>query len=175
MQTVADLNVLAVSFEPAKGKSKPGMKFWSPTQPVCFMLSSEGTPAVIPWPASVFDGDGTETHLNLCLKVPDTVVAMIRNLENRAQQQSGAKEFNSCLKDGEILKTKVHVAGERCVRIWSAERKLVGADMLRTVRNQQVNAVIAVRGVYQSGRSCGLMLETTDLLLGQQEEPAFPF
>jgi hypothetical protein len=169
---LADVNVMAVSFEPSRGKAKPGMKFWTATPPQSFVLD-----AVVPWPASAFDGDGTEKHLSLCFRVGNEDCARIKELEHRAAQVSD-KELHSCLRDN-VLKTKIHLEGDRCVAFWGVNKERIdedaAADVARTIRERRVKALVTVRGVYQSGRSCGLMLETTDVLLGEPEERTCPF
>jgi hypothetical protein len=169
---LADVNVMAVAFEPSRGKGKPGMKFWAATPPQSFTLD-----AVVPWPASAFDGDGTEKHLSLCFRIDDEDCTRIRELEHRAAQVSD-KELHSCLREN-VLKTKIHLEGDRCLALWGSNKERldadVAADAVRTLRELRVKAVVCVKGVYQSGRACGLMLETTDLLVGDREERTCPF
>jgi hypothetical protein len=154
-----DSNSMVHTFQ-ARGAPKNGIQYFSVEPAIDFNVHGE-----IVWPASVFRGTGKEPRVNLSLRLPPPAVETVRNLEKELESLGSV---HSCLKE-DVAKTKVNLEGEK-VRVWDSAAKPVDPEILRTMRNQPVSAIVNVKGAYKSSQGCGLMLETEHLKLWEKQE-----
>ena len=117
---------------------------------------------------SCYGGDGTELRKNICFaNAPEDIKQIVGDME---QSLAFNPPCCSVLKD-DLLKAKVSVDK---VRIFDADRNRV--EPPKTWRGWQVNAVIKVRGKWETRTQCGLCLELTDVqLLHEASEAVCPF
>lgn len=126
--------------------------------------------ATIAYEPSVFGGDGSETRVNLVLRVADHVRGVLSSIETNAALD---RPLCSVIRDDGTIRIKLDT---EAVRIW-------GADHLPTSapdrwRDRVVHACIEVRGFWTSRTSAGLSAVCTDLqLVADQgnETPSCPF
>ena len=121
--------------------------------------------ARIPFEASAFGGDGSETRLSICFSgVSEDMKKQLAAME----ETIGAS--TSCIKD-DLLRCKINLEK---VRIYDASKKRI--EMPKSVRGWTVNALVHLRSKWCTRQGCGLSLEITDLqLLQEQREPPCPF
>jgi hypothetical protein len=114
---------------------------------------------------SVYGGDGSELRKNICFtNVPDDIMANVQAMEGSLESPC------SCAKE-DLLKAKVSFDK---VRIFDASRNRTGPP--ETWRGWEVNAMIRVRGKWETRTQCGLCLELTDIqLLREANEATCPF
>ena len=114
---------------------------------------------------SAFGGDGTETRLGICFKVPLEIAEQVLAFETQLQGN-----VSSCVKE-ETLKAKISTDK---VRIYdgSKKRSSLPSSWKGTICNVSIN----IRGKWATRTQTGLSLEVTDVqLLEEKSEPPFPF
>ncbi len=150
--------------------SKTSQKNGSVTFTAC---SSEGKPILlklenvrIAFEPSVYGGDGTELRKNICFtRVQDDIMSAVK-----AMEESLASPACSCVKE-DLLKTKVSLDK---VKIFDASRN--HTEQPKTWRGWDVNAMVRIRGKWETRTQCGLCLELTDVqLLQEASEATCPF
>ena len=152
--------------------SRASQKNGSVTFTAC---SSEGKPLLlklenvrVAFEPSVYGGDGTELRKNICFtQVQDDILAPIKAMEETLA-------FNppvcSCVREN-LLKAKVSLDK---VRVFEACGNR--AELPKTWRGWEVNAMIRIRGKWETRTQCGLCLELTDVqLLQEASEAGCPF
>ncbi len=149
--------------------SRTSRKTGSVTFTAC---SSAGKPLLlrlentrIAFEPSVYGGDGTELRKNLCLtRVQDDILATVKAMEETLESPC------SCVKE-DLLKTKVSLDK---VKIFDASRNRT--EPPKTWRGWDVNAVVRIRGRWETRTQCGLCLELTDVqLLSEASDAVCPF
>ena len=115
---------------------------------------------------SVYGGDGTELRKNICFtQVQDDIMAAVRGMEESLESPAC-----SCVKD-DLLKAKVSL--ER-VKVFDASKNRT--EPPKIWRGWEVNAMVRIRGRWETRTQCGLCLELTDIqLLQEAGEAACPF
>ncbi len=135
--------------------------------------SSEGKPIIlrlenvrIAFEPSVYGGDGTEVRKNICFtQVQDDILATVKAMEESLESTAC-----SCVKE-DLLKTKVSLDK---IRIFDASRNRT--EQPKTWRGWKVNAMILIRGKWETRTQCGLCLELIDIqLLQEASEATCPF
>ncbi len=135
--------------------------------------SSEGKPILlklesvrIAFEPSVYGGDGTELRKNICFtKVQDDIMATVRAMEESLESPAC-----SCVKE-DLLKAKVSLDK---VKIFDASRNRT--EPPKTWRGWEVNAMVRIRGRWETRTQHGLCLELTDMqLLQEASEAMCPF
>ena len=130
-------------------------------KPIALRLQSSR----IVWEPSVYGGDGTETRVNLSLTANDEIAQQLLAMEEVLQGN-----VSTCLKEG-IVKTKLSL---NKVRVFDAAgNRLPNPDKWK---GYIVNAMVAVKGKWETRTQTGMCLECTDIqLLEQASEPGCPF
>ena len=150
--------------------SKTSQKNGSVTFTAC---SSDGKPlllrlenARIAFEPSVYNGDGTELRKNICFtNVQEDIMETVKAMET-----SLGCPVCSCVKE-DLLKAKVSM--DR-IKVYDASRSR--ADMPQLWRGWEVNAMIRIRGRWDTRSQSGLCLELTDIqLLQETSEAICPF
>ena len=173
IQLVAqNLDKLAISA--GSGTGKNGIKFAQITyggQPLTIRLSEDLESVRVPFPPSVYNGDGSEARKSLVYNIPQDVYAGFSELEDFCRQlleDANPKVQSlwcSMLKPadrwGAQLKAKINISGARPARFYDAAKE--PCDAPSEWRGLGVNVVLLVRGVYIQKTGIGLMLETTHL------------
>ena len=121
--------------------------------------------AHIPFEASAFGGDGTETRLSMCFSgVSDDMKRQLTAMEESINAST------SCIKD-DLLRCKINLDK---VRTYDASKKRI--EMPKSMRGWTVNALVHLRGKWTTRQGCGLSLEVTDLQFSQEaRDPPCPF
>lgn len=114
---------------------------------------------------SVYGGDGTELRKNICLtQVQDDILATVKAMEESLEKPC------SCVKE-DLLKAKVSLDK---VKVFDASRNRT--EPPKVWRGWEVNAMIRIRGKWETRTQCGLCLELTDVqLLQENSEATCPF
>ena len=121
--------------------------------------------ARIVWEPSCYGGDGTEIRKNICFNVTDEVRHTIQ-----AMEESLPGNVSTCLKE-DTLKTKISMDRARFFDV--AHNRIETPKMLR---GRTANAMVTIRGRWETRTMTGLCLETTDIqLLEEASEPKCPF
>ena len=86
--------------------SKRGQKFAPITvddQPAVFLLTPSASPLYAPFGCNVYQGNGTETRLNLDLEVQGDLLELFRRLDNQLMELIGPQKtsYHSLLSEGE--------------------------------------------------------------------------
>jgi hypothetical protein len=153
---------------------------------------SSGKTCNIPFGPSNFDKDPLATRQNLELRIPPELEAyfdsvdkwmleyLLANSERIFKKQLTASQvqdsYNPTLKrQGDyppLLRTKIDSTGRRACRFWDAEQKKREAP--EEWRGSEVKAMFHLSHLWIMGTSCGLVVNTTDLLV-QEVSTAFPW
>ncbi len=119
----------------------------------------------IVWEPSCYGGDGTELRKNICFTVTDEVRQMIQSME-----ETLPGNVSTCVKE-DTLKTKISMDKARFFDV--THNRIEAPSMLR---GWTANAMVTVRGRWETRTMTGLCLETTDVqLLEGVGEPESPF
>ncbi len=141
---------------------------------------------------SNFDRDPLATRQNLELRIPPELEAyfdsvdkwmleyLLANSERIFKKQLTASQvldsYNPTLKrQGDyppLLRAKIDSTGRRACRFWDAEQKKREAP--EEWRGSEVKAMFHLSHLWIMGTSCGLVVNTTDLLV-QEVSTAFPW
>ena len=118
----------------------------------------------IVWEPGVYGGDGSETRVNLSLTASDEISQQLLAMEAVLKGS-----VSSCLKENAV-KTKLSLDK---VRVFDAAgNRLPNPDKWK---GYTVNAMVTVRGKWETRTQTGLCLECTDVqLLEQASEPGCP-
>ena len=167
-----NLENLAITEASTSGKN--GMKFAQITyqgRPLSIRLSDELDAIRVPFPPSVYNGDGNEPRKSIVYAIPEDVYAGFSELEDWCRQcltDANPKVqalWCSMLKPadrwGAQLKAKINITGPRQAKFYDSSKQPCEAPS--EWRGLGVNAVLQVRGIYIQKSSIGLMLETTHL------------
>ena len=118
------------------------------------------------WEPSVYGGDGSETRKNVCFSAPDEIAQAVTAMEEKLT----AGPVVSCLRDGTI-RCKINMDK---VRVFDAAKRRI--DKPDLWRGWCVNAMVLVKGKWESRNSTGLSLECQDIqFLEQAPEAECPF
>ena len=176
-QVAQNLENLAITDASTSGKN--GMKFAQITyqgRPLSIRLSEELDAIRVPFPPSVYNGDGNEPRKSIVYAIPQDVYAGFSELEDWCRQcleDANPKVqalWCSMLKPadrwGAQLNAKINVAEPRQAKFYDVAKEPCEAPS--DWRGLGVNAVLRVRGVYIQKNSIGLMIETTHLQFAQK-------
>ena len=111
----------------------------------------------------VLGGDGTENRVNIALKCQEEVLQQITAMEN------ALGEHHSCVKDG-ILRSKITLDK---IRIYDTDKELI--EKIPSLVGWRINAIIKVKGKWETKKQRGLCLECTDMQLLAQDSIECPF
>ena len=121
--------------------------------------------AKIPFDASCYQGDGTETRLTLCLSGADEGLR-----KNLAAMEESIGATSSCIKD-DMIRCKISTDKLRC---YDANKARI--ETPKSMRGWSVRAQLHIRGKWATRQGCGLSVEATDLqFIKEASEPACPF
>ncbi len=150
--------------------SRTSQKNGSVTFTAC---SSEGKPILlklvnvrIAFEPSVYGGDGTEMRKSICFtQVQDDALAIVKAMEETLEEGTC-----SCVKE-DLLKVKVSLDK---LRIFDESRNR--PEPPKTCHGWEVNAMVRIRGRWETRTQQGLCLELTDIqLLQEASEATCPF
>ena len=113
----------------------------------------------IMWEPNVYGGDGSENRVNITFRCPDEIASVVHAME------ASLGEVCSCLKD-DALRCKVSLDK---VAVYDANRQRVSKP--GSLKGWSVNAVVNVRGKWETRTQQGLCLECTNLQLLSQDAP----
>ena len=115
---------------------------------------------------SCYGGDGTEIRKNICFAVTDEEVRQTI----QAMEESLSGNVSSCIKD-DTLRTKISMDKARFFDV--AHNRIEAPKILRGCT---ANAMVTIRGRWETRTMTGLCLETTDIqLVEEASEPMSPF
>ena len=114
---------------------------------------------------NVYKGDGSETRLNLCLKESGLGAIKIEQFES-----SLGDNVCSNIKE-DYIKCKIDLTN---LSLYDIENKILLDKDIDWV-NLRVNALIQVKGKWESKTQVGLQLQCTDLQILPNEEKISPF
>ena len=114
---------------------------------------------------NVYKGDGSETRLNLCLKESGLGASKIEIHEANLDG-----DVSSAIKD-DYIKCKIDL---NTLSLFNEENKKIDNKDIDWI-NLRVNALIHVRGRWESKTQVGLQLQCTDLQILRDEERNSPF
>ena len=150
------------------------MKFCKVTYeggPLTIRLSEDLNTVKVPFPPSVFNGDGSEVRKSIVYTIPQDVYESLSQFEDwcrQALEDAYPKVqalWCSLLKPperwGAQLKAKINVAEAHRAKFYDSAKE--PCDAPSDWRGLGVNVVLQVRGVYIQENAIGLMLETTHL------------
>jgi len=141
-------------------KKVGSVTFTSLTKPVQLRLDS----SQIVYEPGVYKGDGSENRVNISFKVPESTQQTVTDMEKEATTTC------SCLKE-DIMKCKLTLDKARFYDI--GKSRMTKPDKLRGF---VVNAMVTVRGKWETRTSSGLSIEVTDIqLLDKVEQEECPF
>ena len=129
----------------------------------------------VPFEPSVFRGAGAEPRKGILFTVPQDVMDNLKAVEAWAQKQvsSLSPTWNSCLKEpgnhGCGVKAKINVSGPNACLIHDTEGNPI--DMPESWNRLTVIPIIEVRGIYSQKTGSGLILDVTQLMIGNKKEP----
>ena len=122
--------------------------------------------AIVEYEPSVYGGDGIEPRKNIVLAITEEEQGLFQLLE----QVVDSKKLTSCIKEGTV-KAKVTLD---TVNIFDLEKNRVKPPA--QWKGQCVNAVLQMRGLWNSKTQSGLSLEVTDIQLVETAKvPQCPF
>jgi len=169
----AEMESILVDIDPSaitakRGKGRGGMKFHGVTGVSCLLLPM-GEYTSAPFRPSVYQGDGTETRVNVQFQIDDAQREKVEAIEERIRDQLEipASAWNSTCKPndhGALLRAKLNLEGPRKVQI-------TGATELPTAWPANVNAYLRATCVYEQARASGLLFEVIGLDVGPSAEP----
>ena len=146
--------------------SKRGQKF----APVCsnaplYQLTTMEKPLYCPFGASVFKGDGTETRLNLDIRLDDESKALFESLDAAFQKLIGPQKstYHPMLHDdgeyGTRLRIKVSTAGMNAGQLWSKDKTKLGTVKDVDTRGAHLVPVVGFSKVWFMGGMHGVTIE----------------
>lgn len=119
----------------------------------------------IPFEPSAFGGDGTESRKSICFAGVDEAL-----LEQLAATEKAIEASTSCIKEG-LVRCKINLDKVRC---FDSSRKRI--ETPSSLRGWHANALVHVKGKWQTRQGCGLTLEVTDMqLVEAAKEPTCPW
>jgi len=164
--TLLDVNPAGVTAK--RGNGRGGMKFHSVSGINCLLLPM-GEFTTAPFRPGVYQGDGTETRVNIQFQLSDAQREKVEAIEERIREQLEipASAWNSCSRPndrGSLLRAKMNLDGPRKVQI-------TGAPELPSTWPANVNAFLRATCVYEQTRASGLLFEVVALDVGPSAEP----
>jgi len=165
--TLVDIDPSAITAK--RGKGRGAMKFHGVTGVSCLLLPM-GEYTSAPFRPGVFQGDGTETPVNIQFQIDEPQREKVEAIEERIREQLEipANAWNSSSKPndrGALLRAKMNLEGPRKVQI-------TGAPELPATWPANVNAYLRATCVYEQTRASGLLFEVVALDIGPSAEPA---
>jgi hypothetical protein len=165
--TLLEIDASAVTAK--RGNGRGGMRFHSVSGVSCLLLP-QGKFTLAPWKPGVYQGDGTETRVNIQFQLDEAQRDKVEAIEERIRDQLEIppSAWNSSSKPndrGALLRAKLNLDGPRRVQI-------TGAPELPSVWPANVNAYLRATCVYEQSRASGLLFEVIALDVGPVTEPA---
>ena len=120
--------------------------------------------ARIPWEPSVYGGDGSELRKNISFCANDEVMQSVAAMEEILDSP-----VSSCIKE-DTIKCKISLDK---VRYYDQAKNRI--EEVKSFRGWTVNAMLTVRGKWETRSQSGLCLEVTDLQLLTPSDPPCPF
>ena len=114
---------------------------------------------------NVYKGDGSETRLNLCLKESG-----LGSTKIEIHESSLGDDVCSAVKE-DYIKCKIDL---NTLSLFNQENKKIDSKDIDWI-NLRCNALIHVRGKWESKTQVGLQLQCTDLQILEDEEKTSPF
>ena len=137
------------------------MKFEPVSPPVALPL--KGVRVV--YEPSVYGGDGTEVRKNIVLEIAQETLGIVRGHEATID----ASRLCSCIRD-DNLRCKISMDK---VRIFDQTDSLVAPPVIW--RDQRVNVVVLLKGLWSTKTQTGLSMEVVDVQLTPDTPPRCPF
>lgn len=135
----------------------------------------------VPFDPSTFNNSTTETRMTVAFSVPDSLFNLVAQIEERVRELLGSSAQSlwcSSVKPSDkysaTLRAKIHTQGPRQARFWNADGQQTTSPTVPW-KTLPINAVVYFRGCYVTRQSIGLMLEVTDVQLGQPVTLTCPF
>ena len=116
------------------------------------------------WKPSVFQGNGSEKKVNICLSDVSDSIEYIRNLEKEL-----GDNLISVIKDNH-LKCKINLD---TVCTYDSDNNRV--ECVDSWENLLINACIHIKGKWSSRNACGLQVQVTDIQILGKHERKNPF
>jgi hypothetical protein len=127
----------------------------------------------VPFEPSVFHGTGAEPRKGILFAIPQDVFEDLKAIEDWAQKQVSSTTWHSCLKEsgnyGAGLKAKINVSGIHACLIFNGEG--APTEWPECWNRLPVIPIIEVRGIYSQKTGSGLILDVTQLMVGDEKEP----
>jgi len=129
----------------------------------------------VPFEPSVFRGTGVEPRKGIVFAVPQDVLDDLRKIEDWAKQQISplATTWHSCLKESGTysggVKAKINVSGPNPCLMFDADGG--PTEWPENWTHLPVIPIIEVRGIYSQKTGSGLILEVTQLMIGEEKAP----
>ena len=152
---------------------------------ICSITGTDGWPSVqllprerlgdihVPFEPSVFRGTGAEPRKGIVFSVPQDVLDDLRKIEDWAKAQISPSTWHSCIKEpgsyNGAVKAKINVAGPNICLIFDANG--APAEWPDNWHHLPVIHIIEVRGIYSQKTGSGLILDVTQLMVGEEKEP----
>ena len=158
-----------------------GIKLFSITyqgSPLRLRLADDLATIRIPFEPSTYNNNPAESRKNVVFSIPPESFNAFAELEERCREKLDCQIlWSSSLKPHEtydpLLRAKIHTQGPRACKYWDKSTKTAATP--NTFRNIPLNAVVLIRGCYESKQSVGLMLEVTDIQFGDPPPTDCPF
>ena len=137
--------------------SKRGQKFQVIQPTTLWQLTSLDNPFFCPFGANVFKGDGTETRLNLDVRVDDATANIFRALDMRFKELIGPQKsqyHNLVHEDAEYgprIRMKVSCTGLGAAMLWSPDKKRLGTCKEYETRGASIVPVAMFTKVWYMG------------------------
>jgi hypothetical protein len=132
----------------------------------------------IPFDPSTYNNNPNESRKNVVFSIPHESFNVFAELEDWCRRElECASLWCSSLKPSEsydpLLRAKIHTQGPRSCRYWNKDLESITAPAI--IRNVPLNALVHIRGCYESRQGVGLMLEVADLQFGDPPSTTCPF
>jgi len=155
--------------------SRKGQKFseikFSGEQP-CFQLSAEALYS--PFNASVYQGDGTETRLNLDLHISDALRPILEAYDEffakEIKKVAPKANYHALVQESEgdfppKLRLKVNVQGQLAARIWRPDQTLAGNIRAVKTAGARLIAIVVFTKIWYMGSIAGVTAELRHAVL----------
>ena len=154
--------------------SKRGQKF----APICsdtplWQVCAIDAPLFCPFGASVFKGDGTETRLNLDVRLDDKSKAVFQSLDKTFKEHIGPQKstYHPMVHDdgeyGSRLRIKVSTTGMNAGILWSRNKERLGTVKDYETRGGHIVPVVGFTKVWFMGGMHGVTLELKHAIVTQ--------
>ena len=130
-----------------------------------FQLCSIEQPLFCPFSAGVFKGDGTETRLNLDLRIDEALAGTFRALDKKFKDLIGPQKtqyhpmVHEDFEYGPRIRLKVDTAGPGATMLWAPDKTRLGTPKDVETRGASIVPVAAFTKAWYMGGMHGITLE----------------